>query len=53
MLDVPVDAAGFKRARYGFRLTVEPDGFRAEAVPQAPVGRAFVVDDAGKVRFLD
>jgi serine/threonine-protein kinase len=53
VLDVPVDAAGFKRARYGFRLTVESDGFRAEAVPQAPVGRPFVVDDTGKVRFLD
>ena len=53
VLDVPVDTAGFKRARYGFRLTVESDGFRAEAVPQAPVGRPFVVDDTGKVRFLD
>ena len=53
VLDVAVDATGFKRARYGFRLTVESDGFRAEAVPQAPVGRPFVVDDTGKVRFLD
>jgi serine/threonine protein kinase len=53
VLDVPVDAAGFRRARYGFKLTVESDGFRAEAVPQAPVGRSFVVDDTGKVRFLD
>jgi serine/threonine-protein kinase len=53
VLDVEHDASGFKRARYGFRLTVESDGFRAEAVPQAPVGRPFVVDDTGKVRFLD
>jgi len=53
VLDAPVDAAGFKRARYAFRLTVEPDGFRAEAIPQAPIGRAFVVDDTGKVREID
>jgi hypothetical protein len=53
VLDVAVEQSGFKRARYGFRLTVEPDGFRAEAVPQAPIGRPFVVDDTGKVRFLD
>jgi serine/threonine protein kinase len=53
VLDVPMDATGFKRARYAFRLTVESDGFRAEAVPQAPVGRPFVVDDTGKVRFID
>jgi hypothetical protein len=53
VLDVAVDATGFKRARYAFRLTVESDGFRAEAVPQAPIGRPFVVDDTGKVRFID
>jgi eukaryotic-like serine/threonine-protein kinase len=53
MLDVGLEQSGFKRAHYGFRLTVEPDGFRAEAVPQAPIGRPFVVDDTGKVRFLD
>ena len=53
LLDVPMDATGFKRARYAFRLTVESDGFKAEAVPQAPVGRPFVVDDTGKVRFID
>src|SRR5262249_62003518 len=29
VVDVPVDTTGFKRARYAFRLTVEPDGFRA------------------------
>jgi len=53
MLDVGLEQSGFKRAHYGFRLTVESDGFRAEAVPQAPIGRPFVVDDTGKVRFLD
>jgi serine/threonine protein kinase len=53
VLDVPVDATGFRRARYAFTLTVESDGFKAEAVPQAPVGRPFVVDDTGKVRFID
>jgi hypothetical protein len=53
VLDVPVDASGFRRARYAFTLTVESDGFKAEAVPQAPVGRPFVVDDTGKVRFID
>jgi len=53
MLDVGLEQSGFKRAHYGFRLNVEADGFRAEAVPQAPIGRSFVVDDTGKVRFLD
>jgi hypothetical protein len=53
VLDVPMDATGFRRGRYAFRLTVESDGFRAEAVPQAPIGRSFVVDDIGKVRFID
>jgi serine/threonine protein kinase len=53
VLDVPVDATGFKRGRYVYRLTVESDGFRAEAVPQAPIGRGFVIDDVGKVRFID
>jgi serine/threonine protein kinase len=52
-LDVPFDATGFKRARYAFRLTPEPDGYRAEAIPQAAVGRAFIVDDTGKVRLPD
>ena len=32
-LDVPFDASGFKRARYAFRVTVEADGYRAEAMP--------------------
>ena len=53
VLDVPVDTTGFRRARYGFQLTVESDGFKAEAVPQGPIGRPFVVDDTGKVRFID
>ena len=53
VLDVPVDTTGFRRARYGFQLSVEPDGFKAEAVPQGPIGRPFVVDDTGKVRFID
>jgi hypothetical protein len=53
VLDVPVDATGFRRARYGFQLSVESDGFKAEAVPQGPIGRPFVVDDTGKVRFID
>jgi hypothetical protein len=53
-LDVEFDATSFKRARYGFRVTVDANGYRAEAIPQAPVGRAFVVDDdTGKVRFPD
>ena len=51
--DVPFDAEGFRRTRYGFRVTVEGDGYRVEASPQGPVGRAFVVDDSGFVRLLD
>ena len=52
-LDVPFDATGFKRARYAFRVTVEADGYRAEAVPQGPIGRPFLVDDSGIVRGLE
>jgi hypothetical protein len=52
-LDVPLEPQGFKRQRYQFRVAVEPDGFRAEAVPLAPVGRSFIVDDTGKVRLAD
>ena len=52
-LDVPLDAAGFRRQRYSFRVAVEPDGYRAEAIPLAPVGRSFLVDDTGKVRLAD
>ena len=50
-IDVPHDATGFKRMRYGFRLTVESDGYRADALPQGPVGRPFLIDDTGKVRL--
>jgi hypothetical protein len=53
VLDVPFDAAGFRRAHYSFRVTAEADGFRVEAAPQGPVGRAFVVDDSGFVRPPD
>jgi serine/threonine protein kinase len=53
VLDTPVDASGFRRRGYSFRLAVESDGFHAEAVPQRLGGRSFVVDDAGKVRVLD
>jgi hypothetical protein len=53
VLDVAFDATGFQRMRYSFRVTAEPDGYRAEAIPQAPIGRAFVVDDTGKVRLPD
>jgi serine/threonine protein kinase len=53
VLDVPVADAGFRRERYGFRLTLSPDGYRAEAVPQAPIGRSFMVDDSGIVRLPD
>lgn len=50
-LDVPFDANGFQRARYAFRVTVEADGYRADALPQGPIGRPFLVDDSGIVRF--
>ena len=53
VLDVPFDAEGFRRAKYGFRVTAETDGYRVEAVPQGPVGRAFLVDDSGFVRLRD
>jgi hypothetical protein len=53
VLDVPFNAEGFRRARYGFRVTTETDGFRIEATPLAPVGRAFLVDDSGFVRLRD
>jgi hypothetical protein len=52
-LDVPLEPSGFRRARYAFRVEVQPDGYRADATPLAPIGRAFVVDDAGKVRLPD
>jgi serine/threonine protein kinase len=53
VLDVPFDASGFRRARYGFRVTAETDGYRVEAAPQGPVGRAYVVDESGFVRLRD
>jgi serine/threonine-protein kinase len=52
-LDVPVSAEGFRRMRYGFRVTASADGYRADAVPLAANGRAFMVDDSGFVRFPD
>jgi len=52
-LDVPVGAEGFRRARYGFRVTAGADSYRADAVPLAANGRAFMVDDSGFVRFPD
>jgi hypothetical protein len=52
-LDVAVGAEGFRRARYGFRVTAGPDSYRADAVPLAANGRAFMVDDSGFVRFPD
>jgi serine/threonine protein kinase len=52
-LDVPVGVEGFRRARYGFRVTAGADSYRADAVPLAAVGRAFMVDDSGYVRLPD
>jgi serine/threonine protein kinase len=50
-LDVPASAEGFRRARYGFRVTAGADSYRADAVPLAANGRAFMVDDSGYVRL--
>jgi serine/threonine protein kinase len=52
-LDVPFRADGFRRARYAFHVTTEGDGYRVEATPLAPIGRAFVVDDSGFVQLRD
>jgi serine/threonine-protein kinase len=52
-LDVPVSVEGFRRARYGFRVTAGADGYRADALPLAGTGRAFMVDDSGFVRLPD
>jgi len=52
-LDVPLDASGFTRTRYAFRVQVTSDGYRAEAVPVAPIGRPLMVDDSGFVRFVE
>jgi serine/threonine protein kinase len=52
-LDVPLEAKGFKRARYAFELVAQAGSYRAEALPQGPGGRALIVDDSGFVRFRD
>jgi hypothetical protein len=52
-VDVPFETSGFVRARYAFRLSVEADGYRIEALPQPGPGRPFVVDDSGFVRVKD
>ncbi len=52
-VDVPIETSGFVRARYAFRLSVAPDGYRIEALPQPGPGRPFVVDDSGFVRVKD
>jgi serine/threonine-protein kinase len=52
-LDVPVSAEGFRRARYGFRVTAGAGAYRADALPLAGTGRAFMVDDSGFVRLPD
>jgi serine/threonine protein kinase len=53
VLDVPFNAEGFRRARYGFRVSAQADGYRIDATPLAPIGRALLVDDSGFVRFSD
>jgi hypothetical protein len=53
VLDVPFDAEGFRRARYGFRVTAGADGYRVDALPVGAIGRAFMVDDSGFVRLPD
>jgi hypothetical protein len=63
-LDGPFDPGGFRRAGrsragggpaapFAFRLTVEGDGYRMDATPLGPFGRALMVDDSGFVRFPD
>ena len=52
-LDVPFRADGFQRTRYAFHVTTQADGYRVEATPLAPIGRAFVVDDSGFVQLRD
>lgn len=52
-LDVPFRADGFQRTRYAFHVTTAADGYRVEATPLAPIGRAFVVDDSGFVQPRD
>jgi serine/threonine-protein kinase len=53
-LDVPILGDGsFRRARYHFTVSVQSDGFRAEAQPLALQGRPFFVDDSGYIRSAD
>ena len=63
-LDVPFNPDGFRRAGrsraaggaaapWAFRLTLESDGYRMDATPLGPFGRALMVDDSGFVRFPD
>jgi len=50
MLDVAASGNTFARRNYRFRLTVEDDGFKVEAIPSGPGLRPFVGDDTGFVR---
>jgi len=43
----------FEHAGYRFDMTVEPDGFKVVATPQAMGLRGFVADDTGTVRYAD
>ena len=52
-LDVPFGEDSFERAGYRFSLTLESDGFRILAQPNAPTGRPFLADDTGLVREAD
>jgi hypothetical protein len=47
------DGGAFEHAGYRFDMTVEPDGFKIVATPQAMGLRGFVADDAGFVRYAD
>jgi len=50
--DLPLGSAsgdGFERAGYRFTVKVTDAGFRADALPRTPDGRAFYVDEAGYV----
>jgi hypothetical protein len=49
---VPAGGA-FEHAGYRFDMTVESDGFKVVATPQAMGLRGFVADDAGFVRYAD
>jgi serine/threonine protein kinase len=43
----------FDHAGYRFDMTVEPDGFKVVATPQAMGLRGFVADDTGIIRYAD